>query len=149
MRKRTIAILFAFTLICGFYNFFQVNYSFRYIGNIVSFRYLIPEIRKTLKTEGLSITDSFNIVVYTDNGLQTNMGDYAKYFYPNAECITYETKDLVNDPGIENSNATILASEVCFPNEAFKDTDNEYWFKNKNYVFDSDITWYLIYRQNS
>ena len=149
MRKRTVAILFLFTLICGCYNFCQVNYSFRYVGNIVSIRYLIPEIRKTIEKEGLSINDSFNIVVYTDNGLQTNMGDYAKYFYPNAECITYGTADLVNDPEIENENPVILASEACFPNDAVKDGDNEYWFKDKNYIFDRDVTWYLLYRQHT
>lgn len=149
MRKRTVAILFVFTLICGFYNLCQVNYSFRYIGNIVSIRYLIPEIRKTIEKEGLSINDSFNVVVYTDNGLQTNMGDYAKYFYPNAECITYGTADLANDPEIENENPVILASEACFPNDAVKDGDNEYWFKDKNYIFDRDVTWYLLYRQHT
>jgi len=47
-------------------------------------KHLISYVGDTLDEYGLKEIDEFNMVVYTDNILEQNMYDYAKFFFPNA-----------------------------------------------------------------
>lgn len=146
VKKSTLAILFVFSLLCGVYNLGQQHYSFKYFGSVVPMKYLLPEIGKTLKANGKSCEDRFNIVVYTDSGLKTNMHDYAKYFYPNATCNSFLIEDNVPVPVPDNQGITLIVSEKEFPEGVLKDTDTFESISKKDPIYDLDITWYLITR---
>ena len=146
LRKRTLAILFAFSLICGIYNLCQRHYSFTYFGGVVPMKYLLPEIKNTLKSQGLTCEDEFNIVIYTDNGLQTNIADYSKYLYPHANCSTYETGENANVPVTGNDKITLIFSEAGYPEGVITDYDIYNVISKKDRMYGMDIYWYQITR---
>ena len=78
-------IVLAVMFTAGLFNFSQQHRSFNYFRYIQPMKHLISYVGDTLDEYGLDVTDKFNLVVYTDNILEQNMYDYAKFFFPNAE----------------------------------------------------------------
>ncbi|MBR4782136.1 MAG: hypothetical protein IK014_12385 [Lachnospiraceae bacterium] len=78
-------IVLTLMLFAGLFNFSQQHRSFNYFRFIQPMKHLIAYVGDTLDDQGLKVTDEFNLVVYTDNILEQNMFDYAKFFYPNAK----------------------------------------------------------------
>lgn len=78
------SIVLVMMLAAGLLNFSQQHRSFNYFRYIQPMKHLISYVEDTLGEYGLKVTDEFNLVVYTDNVLEQNMYDYAKFFFPKA-----------------------------------------------------------------
>lgn len=78
------SIALVLMLAAGLLNFSQQHRSFNYFRYIQPMKHLISYVEDTLGEYGLKVTDEFNLVVYTDNVLEQNMYDYAKFFFPKA-----------------------------------------------------------------
>ena len=63
-----------------------------------------------LEEKGIADEDEFNIILITDNLLQSNIYDYATFFYPNANAYSMTTKGNI-PPNIDWSKRTIVFSE--------------------------------------
>ena len=72
-------------LFIGIGNFMKPHRSFAYFKYVQPMKYLISDIYDSLEEYGLKETDSFAVVMYTDNSLQSNLRDYASFFFPNAK----------------------------------------------------------------
>ena len=77
-------IVLVLMLLAGIFNFSQQHRSFNYFRYIQPMKHLISYVGDSLDEYDLDVTDEFNLVVYTDNVLEQNMYDYAKFFFPNA-----------------------------------------------------------------
>ena len=78
------SIVLVMMLAAGLLNFSQQHRSFNYFRYIQPMKHLISYVEDTLGEYDLKVTDEFNLVVYTDNVLEQNMYDYAKFFFPKA-----------------------------------------------------------------
>ena len=78
------SIVLVMMLAAGLLNFSQQHRSFNYFRYIQPMKHLISYMEDTLGEYDLKVTDEFNLVVYTDNVLEQNMYDYAKFFFPKA-----------------------------------------------------------------
>ena len=114
-------------------------------------KYVIDYIEETLDEYGMEPEDSFNLLICTDNILESNIHDYAKYFFPNA--VTYsETGMSINgtpDPGL----MTFIYAEDERLNHPEKGTADDAFYEAlllsptgfKTYYnirYKTDITWY-------
>ena len=72
-------------------------------------KYAIEYIDETLKENGLKNTDEFNLIIYTDNVLQSNIHDYAAFFYPNA--TTYSESGYLYNSSLDYSKPSIYLAE--------------------------------------
>lgn len=94
-------IVLVLMLLAGIFNFSQQHRSFNYFRYIQPMKHLISYVGDSLDEYDLKVTDEFNLVVYTDNVLEQNMYDYAKFFFPNA--TVYIGMENIY-PDIENEN---------------------------------------------
>lgn len=70
---------------------------------------MIAYTEDTLEEYGVLDTDEFNLVLYTDNVLQSNLQDYGKFFYPNAHI--YSLKSGETPQNLDWSMPTFLFGE--------------------------------------
>lgn len=101
-----MALAFAFL---GASNFTKINQSFTYFNHIQPMKYMLQDLEQTVKENGLTSTSRFNLVVYTDNILMKNAGDYCKFLYPNA--IVYNPVTTEVPAGINTKLDTIVYGE--------------------------------------
>lgn len=133
-----VCCLLLFFGLCGILNFNNEHQSFNYFRYIQPMKYMLQYAEDTLEEYALEDTDEFNLILHTDNALQTNVYDYAKFLYPNAHAVSFGTGTYPE--GVDFSLPTIVFSE----NDDFSvyyGADVELrTFENKRY--DSEVTWY-------
>ena len=103
------SIVLVLMIAIGLMNFSQQHRSFNYFRYIQPMKHLISYVEDTLSEYDLKETDEFNLVVFTDNVLEQNMYDYAKFFFPKA--IVYIGMENIY-PDIENEDlATFMYAD--------------------------------------
>ena len=149
--KPVLIIVSLFFFAAGIFNISQPHRSFKYFSYIQPMKYAIDYIEDTLDENGLSVTDEFNLVIYTDNILQSNIHDYAKFFFPNA--VTYSESGNVYDSTIDLSKPTLFFAEderlrTLEPDDMGSDDYIQFLQTSmdsktfKNFRYDTEITWY-------
>ena len=107
-------------------------------------KYLISDIYDSLDEYGLKETDRFAIVLYTDNSLQSNIYDYAKFFFPNA--VVYSERGNEYDDNIDISRdeglTVFFFSEDERLSEILPDAAPEKKKEHKNRRYDTKHTWF-------
>lgn len=152
LSKPVFIILLIFFFFAGLFNFRQPHNSFRYFRYVQPMKYAIDYISDTLKENGMKNTDEFCLVIYTDNGLEGNIHDYASFFFPNA--ITYSESGDVYDEWIDASKICLFFAE----DDRLKTLEPENGHGSEDYIrflrtsmdsqtytnlrYDSEITWY-------
>ena len=125
---RPLYILF---LMLSLYNFQQPHKSFTYFSQ--SYKYVFEYADEVLDSNDLKATDVFNICLVSNNNLYKNFGDYAEYFYPNAN--VYITDNITMNYS--------LPTFVFYDQIPIKGIDFEMKkFEDKRY--NEEYTWYLI-----
>ena len=150
--KPILIILTLFFFVAGIYNFTQPHRSFKYFSYVQPMKYSIDYISDTLKENGLKTTDEFNLILYTDNVLESNIHDYASFFFPNA--ITYSESGFMYDENIDTSKFSLFLAEddrlkTLDPPESHGSDEYIAFLRTamdlrtyNNIRYDSDITWY-------
>ncbi len=85
-----ICLMMIACLVAGAYNYSKPHASFRYFGYVNTVRYAISYTGDTLHEMDLSNEGEFTLVMRAENGLMANIWDYGKYFFPNADCRSYD-----------------------------------------------------------
>ncbi len=101
--------LVLFFMAAGLVNFHLEHQSFTYFSHIQPLKFMIAYTEDTLEEYGVLDTDEFNLVLYTDNVLQSNLQDYGKFFYPNAHI--YSLKSGETPQNLDWSMPTFLFGE--------------------------------------
>ena len=149
-----LGILLIFFFASGVFNFMQPHRSFKYFGFIQPMKYAIDYIDEILDENDLKNTDEFNLIIYTDNVLQSNIYDYAAFFYPNA--TTYSESGYLYNSSVDYSKPSIYLAEdtrlkILEPDNAGTDeyikflktaTDNKIY---KNLRYGTEVTWHMKY----
>ena len=103
-----VAILGALAFL-GIGNFGKQHRSFTYFRYVQPVKYLIEDIYDSLEEYGLNERSEFAVVLYTDNHMQANLYDYAKFFFPNA--VIYSESGTVYDNRID---ASVIEGRTVF-----------------------------------
>lgn len=143
---KSLVILYAFSILCGVYNLNQRHFSFNYFGSVIPMKHLIVIVENELKANNMTCEDEFNLVVYTDSGLQTNIGDYAKYFFPNAKNETHMTEENADLPVFENDYPTIYVSDVPYPGGTVTGADKLQTVSYHDHIYYIDFEWNILTR---
>ncbi len=133
-------ILLCTGLLISIFNFYQPHQSFTYFRYIQPVKYMYSYMEDTLKEENLKATDKFSVVLYTDNVLESNIYDYAKFFYPNAE-VWSETYEECNPYPEFEGPAFLFSQDGCIGPFAYEDCEQRTFFNSR---YNSEITWYRI-----
>ena len=78
----------------GYWGFGQPHQSFTYFQYVQPMKYAVSCTESVLKERQQSVKDRFNLLLVTDNSLQSNIYDYASYFFPNATAISSTTEEM-------------------------------------------------------
>ena len=138
--KPAFYVLYITGIVIGMLHFGQQHESFQYFRYIQPMKYLISYIESSLKENQLSCKDEFSLVIFTDNQLQSNIQDYANYFFPNASCVsrsTQERNDFVSDP---TGRLCLCFSELPYEARYQNAIYEEETFHN--YIYHTDHIWY-------
>jgi hypothetical protein len=135
-QKWLVLSLVVFAL-CGFYNFNQPHQSFTYFSYIQPMKYMLYTTDEILEDEGLDVEDEFNLILYTDNQLQTNVECYTRFLYPNAHTYTGSCSEIVE--GVDFSIPTVVFSSETAIGEKYNGTVAEYKYFEQRY--NTEITW--------
>ena len=144
-------ILLVFFFVAGLYNFSQPHRSFKYFGYVQPMKYALDYIDEILDENGLKATDEFNIIIYTDNVLQSNIQDYATFLYPNAK--TYSESGFLFNSMVDISKPSIYLAEDNRLKLLEPDYVNSEAYlkflkiasgskKYKNYRYETEVIWY-------
>lgn len=144
-------IIILFFLSAGMFNSFQPHRSFKYFSYVQPMKYAIDYIEESLKEYDISPADDFNLIIYTDNILQSNISDYASFFFPNAE--TFSNSDNIYDIDPDTTKPCFFFAEDLRLQNLIPDSYDSKSFirlKNapmssqtyRNLRYDSEITWY-------
>ncbi len=88
--------------------FFGRYRSFKYYNYTDTVKFTLVYATE-LEKEGVITDDEFNIILISDNLLQTNLFDYTEYFYPKAKAETISSKGQL--PGYVNLRTTYVFAE--------------------------------------
>ena len=144
-------IILVFFFAAGLYNFSQPHRSFKYFGYVQPMKYALDYIDEILDENGLKATDEFNIIIYTDNVLESNIRDYAAFLYPNAR--TYSESGYLFNSVVDISKPSIYLAEDNRLKTLDPDLVNSEAYlrflkiassskKYKNYRYDTEVIWY-------
>lgn len=114
INNHMLVVVIIALVIVGRYNLMQKNQSFAYSSYVQPMKYMLNDLEKTTKENGLSHTDPFNFVMYTDNTLMHNLADYFNFLYPNAK-IYYGTYGKFPE-NVEMSKPTFIYGETNIAN---------------------------------
>ncbi len=81
------AVLLAALCIAGFTNFLHENRSFTYFNYIQPMKYILSDLERVTEENGIGREDKFYLILFTDNILMKNPGDYMDFLFPNAVCV--------------------------------------------------------------
>lgn len=133
-----LTLLVIFSMI-GVWTFNQPHQSFKYFRYIQPMKYAIECAVESMDEIHKNNTDEFNIVLCTDNPLQTNISDYTQYFFPNAHAISCPVSDYPDIP--DNHLFTIYISENKSLSDYVSAPVTEKCFSNPRYH--TNCYWYL------
>lgn len=117
---------------------FTPHQSFTYFKYIQPVKYMYSYMEDTLKENGLKPEDKFTVVLYTDSVLCTNIGDYAKYLFPNAETRA-EKYDAITENPTFTVKTFVFSQDSTLGVFANASADSK-TFKNARY--NDDVIWY-------
>lgn len=137
-----IAVLLVLGL-TGFWGFGQPHQSFTYFQYVQPMKYAVSSTEDILKEKQQSVNDNFNLLLITDNILQSNIYDYATYFFPNATAISSTTEELSSATfeELDPDCLTIVISETKESIESYCSEIKELSFSDSRYQ--EEITWYI------
>lgn len=94
------ALAFAFI---GMNNFQRISQSFLYFNHVQPMKYMLADLEKSVKENGMSSKSGFNLVLYTDNIFMENLNDYLGFLYPKAKVYTLEDDEFPDtiDTGLD------------------------------------------------
>ena len=126
----------------GFWGFRQPHQSFTYFQYVQPMKYAISCTEDILTENQKSVNDKFNLLLITDNVLQSNIYDYATYFFPNATAISSTTEELsqATFEELDPDCLTIVISENEESIEYYCDDVEEHTYSDSRYQ--EEITWY-------
>lgn len=141
LKIETGAILFMITFgLVGMYNFKQMHQSFTYFNHVYPMKYMLHTTSEIVEEEGLETEDEFNLILYTDNYLQTNLENYTRFLYPNAHTYAGACSEMLTE---ENSSLpTIVLSDQMSVEEKYSSDVVEYIYFEHRYK--TDVKWYAI-----
>lgn len=140
-RRSVFVAVLLFFFLTGVNNFKKEHQSFNYFRYIQPMKYALECAQETVKERGLEPEDTFNLILFTDNLLQSNIYDYAKYLFPNANAISFSTDSFPEL--LDYSIPTVYISESETLRMFAGDRLCEKNFKNKRYHFEG--TWYFYW----
>jgi hypothetical protein len=112
MKNDILSVILFVLILIGRHNFAQTNQSFLYYNYIQPMKYMLEDLENTTDQLGLSHTDTFNYVIYTDNICFTNSADYFKFLYPKA--IVYNAEKGAFPEGVDLSLPTVIYGDYNF-----------------------------------
>lgn len=134
-----LSILLLFFMVFGVYNFSQPHQSFTYFSYIQPMKYVFACMEDIFHTSNLDGEGEFNLVFYTDNILQTNLHDYALFFYPNAH--TFVVSEQKRLEGLDTSLPTVILGENEDFTTLYSGETKCYSYQNKRY--DTEVKLYV------
>ena len=144
INRVVVGAVLAVFIFLGMSNFAKPHKSFKYFNYVQPMKYLISDIYDSLDEYGLKETDRFAIVLYTDNSLQSNIYDYAKFFFPNA--VVYSERGNEYDDNIDISRdeglTVFFFSEDERLSEILPDAARENKKEHKNRRYDTKHLWF-------
>lgn len=93
INRAVLVLLLSFFAFTGLLHCGQEHRSFRYFQHVQPMKFMIAYMEDTLKEHGIKDTGRFSIVLYTDNPWQSNLRDYATFFFPNASVYSLTSKN--------------------------------------------------------
>lgn len=140
INRAVLALFLFFFAFIGLLHCRQEHHSFRYFRNVQPLKFMIAYTEDTLEDYGIADTGRFNLVLYTDNLWQSNLCDYATFFYPNASVYSLTSKDPL--PELEPDIPTLIfaENEQKFINSGLMAESRTY----KNPRYKTTVTWYRI-----
>ena len=131
----SILLLLGIIATIGFKSEHQSFVYFRYVQPM---KYMIACMEELLEEKGIPEDGEINIVLVTDNVLQTNIYDYADFFYPNAN--TYAISSMAELPDIDYSRKTFVFAEA---EEVFRrfniDVESKAYDSER---YETEVIWY-------
>lgn len=137
IKEILLASFLLFFTCCGVINFGREHQSFNYFRYIQPLKYMLEYTEDVLEENGLEATDEFNLVLHTNNLLQTNIYDYAKFLFPNATTYSAGTGEYIG--GLDDSLPTFVFGENEAMYDMYPDVQSR-TFENKRYK--STVIWY-------
>lgn len=126
----------------SYWGFGQPHQSFTYFQYVQPMKYAISCTEDILKEKQCTVNAPFNLVLITDNALQSNIYDYASYFFPNAAALSSSTEEI--NPSIfqelDLNELTIVISENKETIENYCSDIKEQIYSDSRYH--EEITWY-------
>lgn len=138
LSKTVLALFLCFFAFAGLFHCGQEHHSFRYFQHVQPIKFMIAYTEDTLKEYGIKDTDRFSIVLYTDNLWQSNLRDYATFFYPNASIYSLTSKDTL--PELEPDIPAFIFSETEQEITSLGFPAENRTYKNPRYK--TAVTWY-------
>lgn len=91
----------------------RVNQSFTYFNSIQPMKFMLSDLEMTIEKMSITTQEPFNLIVFTNDILRKNPGDYCKFLHPNAKVFVPENKILPKE--IDTSKITIIYSDDNIP----------------------------------
>lgn len=137
--NKTVLILFlCFFAFAGLFHCGQEHHSFRYFQHVQPMKFMIDYAEDTLKEHGIKDTDRFSLVLYTDSPWQSNLRDYATFFFPNASVYSLTSKDPL--PELNPDIPAFIFSETEQEITNLECVAEMKTYKNPRYK--TAVTWY-------
>lgn len=139
-----ICLMMIACLVAGAYNYSKPHASFRYFGYVNTVRYAISYTGDTLHEMDLSNEGEFTLVMRAENGLMANIWDYGKYFFPNADCRSYDEETegeafAALREGALTKPVIWLSQEELPENAGFTSPGHRTWWDG---VYRYEVTWH-------
>ena len=138
-KSKTASVFLVVSLgLVGGYNFQQTHQSFTYFNYVYPMKYMLHTTTEIVQQEGLNVEDEFNLILYTDNYLQTNLENYTRFLYPNAHTYAGACGELLTEE--DSSLPTIVLADQLSVEEKYSSDFEEYTYFEQRYK--TDVTWY-------
>ena len=102
-------------------------------------KYMIACTEELLEEKGISDESEINIVLVTDSVLQSNIYDYAAFFYPNANTYAITSTAELPDMDWDRRTFVFAESEVVLRRLTIDDAESRTY---NNVRYKTEIIWY-------
>lgn len=120
-------------------NFKEEHQSFVYFRYVQPMKYMIACAEELLEEKGISDESEINIVLVTDSVLQSNIYDYAAFFYPNANTYAITSTAELPDMDWDRRTFVFAESEVVLRRLTIDDAESRTY---NNVRYKTEIIWY-------
>lgn len=131
-------------LALGQLHFSLEHHSFVYYRHVQPMKYMLAYTEELLAGQHLADTEEFNLILFTDNRLLSNLSDYTSFFYPNAHAYSVVGSE-VSGALPEEMDSTLPTFAFCeaaaFP-AGMQGSPGHKDFCNKRYR--TTITWHSL-----